>query len=96
MRVVPEVLLVADKDKLALRIEPTMKTGTSGTRRYDDHQRVLRWVILRGCVDIVEGFSGMNIEVSCIERLDKELKREFGVINPVSVIDCEDRGAEES
>ena len=96
MRVVPEILLVANEDKLALGVEPAMKTGAAGTRRYHDHQRVLGGVILRGRIDVVEGFSGMNIKVSCVERLDQEANREEEGVDPVPVVSGKHGGAEES
>ena len=37
----------------------------------------------------------MNIEISCIERPDEERYREEERIDPVTVISCEDSGAEE-
>jgi hypothetical protein len=92
VRVVPEVASVAGEDELALGVEPAVEAGAAGARRDEDNQGVLGGVTLGRSVDIVEGLSGVDVEVAGVEGTHEEADGEHEGIDPVAVID-RDEGA---
>ena len=95
MLIQPEIVGVSDKDELSFGVQPTVQTGAAGAGGYHDDEWVLGGVLLGLGVDIVEGFSGVDVEIAGVEGSDEEASegQEEGV-DPVSLVGSEGGGGE--